>query len=46
MAKFAVNQKLLPYQSHYLILENGTKIHYLDEGKGPTLLLLHGNPTW
>ena len=20
--------------------------HYVDEGEGPTLLLLHGNPTW
>ena len=22
------------------------RIHYVDEGGGPTLLLLHGNPTW
>ena len=21
-------------------------VHYLDEGSGPPLLLLHGNPTW
>jgi haloalkane dehalogenase len=21
-------------------------VHYVDEGRGPTLLLLHGNPTW
>jgi len=46
MAKFEINQELFPFQSHYLTLNNGAKIHYLDEGKGPTLLLLHGNPTW
>lgn len=21
-------------------------IHYVDEGRGPVILLLHGNPTW
>ena len=25
---------------------NGSRVHYIDEGSGPTLLLLHGNPTW
>lgn len=24
----------------------GARVHYLDEGGGPVLLLLHGNPTW
>ena len=24
----------------------GHRIHYIDEGRGPTLLMLHGNPTW
>jgi haloalkane dehalogenase len=24
----------------------GARVHYVDEGSGPTLLLLHGNPTW
>lgn len=37
--------KLFPYQRHYVDLDNATKIHYVDEGEGPTLLLLHGNPT-
>lgn len=43
---FKVDQELFPYQSRYLELQNGARIHYIDEGKGPTLLLLHGNPTW
>ncbi|MEC7640951.1 MAG: alpha/beta fold hydrolase [Nitrospinota bacterium] len=25
---------------------NGLRYHYLDEGRGDTLLMLHGNPTW
>src|SRR3954471_5879689 len=24
----------------------GSRVHYVDEGSGPPLLLLHGNPTW
>ena len=43
---FEVNKELLPYTSYFMKLENGANLHYLDEGKGPTLLLLHGNPTW
>ena len=42
-----------PWQPHYLEW-NGLRAHYLDEGKGaradgrvqPTLLCLHGEPTW
>jgi haloalkane dehalogenase len=36
---------LLPYESHWLDLD-GHRLHYLDVGTGPTLLMLHGNPTW
>ncbi|MEV2220449.1 alpha/beta fold hydrolase [Nocardia vinacea] len=25
---------------------NGHVVHYVDEGSGPILLMLHGNPTW
>jgi haloalkane dehalogenase len=25
---------------------DGASVHYVDEGSGPPLLLLHGNPTW
>jgi haloalkane dehalogenase len=25
---------------------NGQRCHYVDEGRGETLLMLHGNPTW
>lgn len=36
---------LYPFASHFLECD-GVKMHYVDEGSGPTLLLLHGNPTW
>jgi haloalkane dehalogenase len=36
---------LLPYQSRWLECD-GQDVHYLDEGAGPILLMLHGNPTW
>jgi pimeloyl-ACP methyl ester carboxylesterase len=25
---------------------NGWRMHYVDEGKGDPVVLLHGNPTW
>ena len=36
---------LYPFQSHEIRV-GGVRYHYLDEGAGPTLLLVHGNPTW
>lgn len=36
---------LYPFFSHSLEL-NSNKYHFLDEGQGETLLMLHGNPTW
>lgn len=46
MTQFKIDQELFPFQSRFITLDNGAKIHYIDEGTGPTLLLLHGNPTW
>ena len=36
---------LYPFASHELRLD-GWRYHYLDEGEGEVLLLVHGNPTW
>jgi cis-3-alkyl-4-acyloxetan-2-one decarboxylase len=36
---------LYPYASNYLG-PDGLRYHYLDEGDGEPLLMLHGNPTW
>jgi cis-3-alkyl-4-acyloxetan-2-one decarboxylase len=36
---------LYPFDSHFLDL-NGLAYHYIDEGQGEPILMLHGNPTW
>ena len=38
-------KKHYPFNSHYYQID-GKKYHYIDEGSGPVLLLMHGNPTW
>jgi haloalkane dehalogenase len=40
-----LDEQLYPFHSSFVEIE-GNRIHYVDEGSGPTLLLLHGNPTW
>ncbi len=34
-----------PFTPHYLDL-GGHRYHYVDEGSGPVILFVHGNPTW
>ena len=36
---------IYPFQGHYADL-NGVRCHYLDEGSGAPVVMLHGNPTW
>lgn len=38
-------ERLFPFESRFANID-GCRVHYVDEGSGPTLLLLHGNPTW
>lgn len=40
-----VDDKLFPFASRFVDIDGHT-VHYVDEGSGPTLLFLHGNPTW
>ncbi|WP_261304315.1 alpha/beta fold hydrolase [Paenibacillus andongensis] len=42
---FEVDSLEYPFKDHWLPYRDGY-IHYIDEGTGPTVLLLHGNPTW
>lgn len=37
---------LYPWEGRYLDVGGGIRMHYLDEGSGEPLLVLHGNPTW
>jgi haloalkane dehalogenase len=37
---------LYPWQGHRIDVGRGVEMHYLDEGAGDALVMLHGNPTW
>jgi haloalkane dehalogenase len=40
-----VSHDLYPFDNHYVEIDR-CRVHYVDEGTGPPLLLLHGNVTW
>ena len=39
------DEDLFPFESHTVEID-GSVVHYVDEGEGVPLLMLHGNPTW
>jgi haloalkane dehalogenase len=39
-------RKHYPWPGEHLTLSTGHKLHYLDQGTGPVVLMVHGNPTW
>lgn len=41
-----VTPELYPFTGKYLSVRNGLRLHYLDEGEGNPVLMLHGNPSW
>ncbi len=43
---FLVNRELYPFESHFFSLPSGVKMHYLDEGQGQPVVMVHGNPSW
>ena len=40
-----VSDELFPFTSRYVDVA-GHRVHHVDEGTGPVLLMLHGAPTW
>ena len=38
-------KKHYPFEGKFIDI-NGNKLHYLDEGQGHPVIMLHGNPTW
>ncbi len=44
-ATFEPNRDLFPFESRWFSSDVG-QVHYIDEGSGPPILMLHGNPTW
>ena len=37
---------LYPFSDHWLELGEQRRLHYVDEGSGTPVVMLHGNPTW
>ena len=35
-----------PYASNYLEVDGGHRMHYVDEGDGEPVIMIHGNPSW
>jgi haloalkane dehalogenase len=42
---YTPDPELYPFESRWFDSTHG-RIHYIDEGNGPPILLCHGNPTW
>jgi haloalkane dehalogenase len=40
-----ISETLFPFPSRFVEIEDA-RLHYVDEGNGPTLLFLHGSPMW
>ncbi|WP_394133041.1 alpha/beta fold hydrolase [Shewanella maritima] len=38
-------ENLMPFKQNFLDL-NGNKLHYLNEGEGEPVVMVHGNPSW
>ena len=44
VAKF--DPALFPFEPHFFDRGAGVRMHYVDEGAGPPVVCVHGNPTW
>jgi haloalkane dehalogenase len=40
-----IPRSLYPFADHFFD-RNGLRLHFLDEGQGEPVVMLHGNPTW
>ena len=45
MAPPAIDPALFPFESRFYDRQ-GKRYHFVDEGDGPPVLMVHGNPTW
>ncbi len=39
-------RELYPWEGKYATVADGHRMHYLDVGEGPPVVMVHGNPTW
>ncbi len=40
-----LTKEMFPFESQFMEIR-GHQVHFVDEGQGPTILFIHGNPTW
>ena len=40
-----ITDEVFPFRSRFIEIDSA-RLHYIDEGSGPTLLFLHGSPMW
>jgi pimeloyl-ACP methyl ester carboxylesterase len=45
MKPYWLDTKEYPFESKYLQLDCG-RMHYIDEGEGPVIVMVHGTPAW
>lgn len=41
-----VSDELFPFESRFFATADGQRMHYVDEGSGPAMVFVHGNPSW
>ena len=41
-----LDRRAYPFENRWLALRSGACMHYIDEGSGPTVLFVHGTPSW
>ncbi len=41
-----VSNELYPFESRFFATADGHEMHYVDEGSGPVVVFVHGNPAW
>jgi len=39
------DESLFPFDSKFMEVD-GSTVHYVDEGEGPAIVMVHGNPAW
>ncbi len=45
MTKNITSRTVIAFEGNYMEID-GIRLHYLDEGSGPPILMVHGQPTW
>lgn len=46
MKAMEVSASEYPFEPNFVELRGGHRMHYVDEGDGTPVVMLHGNPTW